>query len=362
MSFIQYAVESPSGTVRRSGVENSSLACKYGGTTKQTISSTTTVTKATGGKLMTGDLQFGSSANIACANKIMPADVVIKTSITSGQKYHIITSSGSWKVPPNVSHIKVFAVGGGCGGANYYRYSSSKLYMGSGGCGGYVNRAEWDVNPGEEFTCVVGAGGAGAGFSDGYSPTKPGSGGETSFTSSSHSLKAAGGIPAPGTSSTKWRISGEGGCGGGTGASYEYYSDGSEYRRGGDGGTNGSDNLYSSGAGYGQISHPGPNGETGNTTCDVDNVAYAGGGGGGGYSDRSDTQNDGRRKPGVGGTYGGGNGGGGRSSSHYTLSTVGTANSGGGGGGGGYRLDGTAPEGCSIGRDGGSGVIVVYWD
>tara|TARA_B110000858_G_C17759813_1_gene453948 strand:- start:209 stop:1561 length:1353 start_codon:yes stop_codon:yes gene_type:complete len=178
---------------------------------------------------------------------------------------------------------RLIAFGGGCGG-NYGTYPSDDMDGGSGGGGGMPTNAQqgdfdWRIMPGGNSTSGQGSNG-GLGFHDSGVDAAGGGGG---------------GAGKPGKRAVTGTIPGNGG----TGKSFNFYSN--------------------------------------------DLVYYAGGGGGG----------EGNTQSGVGGTGGGGNGAAGNDSTG-TLSTAGTINTGGGGGGGGSN-------GGSGGSSGGSGILMIRY-
>jgi hypothetical protein len=178
---------------------------------------------------------------------------------------------------------RLIAFGGGCGG-NYNIYPSDDMDGGSGGGGGSPSNAQqgdfdWRIMPGGNSTSGQGSNG-GLGFHQSGADAAGGGGG---------------GAGKPG----KRAVTGTIPANGGTGKSFNFYSN--------------------------------------------DLVYYAGGGGGG----------EGVSQSGVGGTGGGGNGAAGNDSAG-TLSTAGAINTGGGGGGGGSN-SGTG------GGSGGSGIIMIRY-
>jgi hypothetical protein len=178
---------------------------------------------------------------------------------------------------------RLIAFGGGCGG-NYNTYPSDDMDGGSGGGGGSPSNAQqgnfdWRIMPGGNSTSGQGSNG-GLGFHQSGVDAAGGGGG---------------GAGKPG----KRAVTGTIPANGGTGKSFNFYSN--------------------------------------------DLVYYAGGGGGG----------EGNTQSGVGGTGGGGNGAAGTDSTG-TLSTAGAINTGGGGGGGGSN-SGTG------GGSGGSGIIMIRY-
>lgn len=180
---------------------------------------------------------------------------------------------------------RLIAFGGGCGG-NYTGYPSDNMDGGSGGGGGSPSNAQqgnfdWRIMPGGNSTSGQGSNG-GLGFhSSGVDAAGGGGGG----AGNPGKRAVGGGSPAPGN--------------GGTGKSFNFYSN--------------------------------------------DLVYYAGGGGGG----------EGVSQFGTGGAGGGGNGAGGNDSTG-TLSTAGAINTGGGGGGGGSNSG-------AGGSSGGSGIVLIRY-
>lgn len=103
----------------------------------------------------------------------------------------VITSSGSWSVPDNISKIKVelWGASGGGGGANLNQYSYYYVNGGDGGSGGFM-ATELNVTPNQQFQITIGAAGtAGVNSYYGYGDTDGGNGGDSWFDY----LKAAGG-------------------------------------------------------------------------------------------------------------------------------------------------------------------------
>ena len=190
-------------------------------------------------------------------------------SAASGRQ--VLTSSGTFTVPANVRHIKVFMVGGGGDGGD------ADTKSGGGGGGGYPNTVGIDVSPGQQIGYAVGNRNSATVFG-GYS--------------------AAAGKRGDGNGN-----GGNGGAGGGA-----YGQDGGS--NGGNGGWNGDRS-----GGYG----------SGSAVRGPDGVYYSGGGGGGGTSSPA---------RGVGGETGGGMGGYPQASTQLS-NWNGDDNTGGGGGGAG---------------------------
>lgn len=192
-------------------------------------------------------------------------------SAASGRQ--VLTSSGTFTVPANVRHIKVFMIGGGASGNN-----SPGSIPGGGGGGGYPNTVAFDVSPGQTIGYAVGNGNS-----------------DTVFGS----YRAAHGKRRTGDD---YMCGGDGGAGGGA-----------EYSNGGSYGGNGASyaGRYAGGSGCGEAVK-GPDG-----------VYYSGGGGGGATA---------RSGWGDGGITGGGDGTWNSDNPHSEWWN-GKANTGGGGGG-----------------------------
>lgn len=105
-----------------------------------------------------------------------------------------ITSSGTFTVPSNVDKIFVWMCGAG-GGGSYGSYGVSITTIGKyGASSGFVVQLGLNVTPGQQFSVVIGAGGA-AGTS---SSPAGGKGGDTSFGS----YTAIGGTGSSGSDSS----------------------------------------------------------------------------------------------------------------------------------------------------------------
>lgn len=337
MSRVYFQLESPSGTVRRSGYVEVSLQVKQGGVVKQTISDTTTVTKSSGGKVANGDIQIGNSSVVPCNGKMLPNDMILRAILKSNGNYELFTASGTFVVPYGVTQITVFCVGGGAGGNSQWR-SPRDAYGGGGGGGGYTTQKTLSVTSGGSYSVVVGNGGAGGNESS--DTTAPGgAGGNSTFNGASCVANGAPQHKYDSTGTNRFRKGGDGGSGGGGGG---WASDaGSEHESStaGNGGTNGGNGGNGQSGGTGQ-------GTTTSFTFAGSSHLYAGGGGGGGIDDEYDTLF------GKGGEGGGGNGA--KYGGLWNWPTPGTANTGGGGGGGGYG-------GGANGAAGGKGIVVITW-
>ena len=243
--------------------------------------------------------------NFACIAEKCEQTLACDAAVGSKVTY---TGSGSWKVPGDVTSVRVLVVGGGGGGAKGH---------GNGGGSGHVRKGTYAVTPCETIAITVGTGGA---YNSGGQLSKFG-----------NQLTAQSGSAGQQNSSG----SGAGGSGGGGAGNSG---------AGGDGGSNGSSGqsgqTYGGGAGGnfdavtgGYYKHaamvPGAGGSKGSSS-------HAGGGGGGGVLIDGD----------------GGPGGNGAES----WSAKGGKGYGAGGGGGGYN----GPY--ANGGTGANGVVYIEWD
>lgn len=278
-------------------------------------------------------------------------------------KTEMITTSGTWTVPANISqyddvHITVFGAGGsgGMGVSGSLTAYVNGGYAGGGGGGG--QRASWTGRLTESsYTVTVGKGGTG--------PSSVGDGASGGATSFGTIVSASGGSGGKGAGEASHGGAGGSGGGGGGGHGLMSNSGGSGtygggggageteyYGRGGSGGTYGgggggtSARYLSDGAGKGGSSGTG---YAGGISYENENESssYYAGGGGGGYT--SSGINASRSTGGAGGS--------GQDTTALSLEftgtgTAGTASNRGGGGGGGYG--GNGGKG-SVGAGGGGG-------
>lgn len=270
----------------------------------------------------------------AASNSITATVITCATFTTAG--------TFSWVAPTGVTSVAVAAIGGGTGGSN-------NCYGGGGG-GGAVYKNGLSVTPGNSYTVVVGAGGAGRSSSINFG------GCQSSFNST---IIAYGGA-CGNTSGTNPGGSFTGGDGGYVGGAGRYYNCGGQ---GGRGATNGTDGQYYGtrggitqfGAGGTGNSGGGGGGAPATNCC-------SGGGGAGGAATFTSL---GAGAGGGGGYSGGGGGGGGGSLGNPSISTAGQAGfnacsrSGGaggfpGGGGGGRGNNGTGGAGAR-------GAVRIVW-
>ncbi|WP_414837764.1 glycine-rich domain-containing protein [Candidatus Nanosalina sp. VS9-1] len=266
------------------------------------------------------------------------------------EKIHYSTTGGStqWTPPSGVNSVDILLVGGGGGGG--------ADNGGGGGAGGIVYREGVSVDPSQDYSIDIGAGGAGGTQSG--TETAGENGGDTSafgFTA----LGGGGGAAGCGDSSVGSATDGGSG-GGGSGECHD--TPGSTVQNdttdglgnnGGMGDTGSGAGAGGGGAaepgedGYGAGGRPGDGGD-GKEYCIAGKcIYYAGGGGGGPENDIS-----------VEAGYGeGGLGGGGDGALGSAPPEDGVDGFGGGGGGMGY-----AGSDSHSGGDGGDGVVVIRYN
>ena len=262
--------------------------------------------------------------------------------------YHAFLSSGTFTPLKNLScDVLVIAGGGGAG-----------AYGGGGGAGGLLLHSAQSLIKETNYTCTVGAGGAGGVYS---TPIKGTNGGNSQFGSLTLSAGGGGGGTTQNANPGS-RVGLAGGSSGGSGASdggYGTVSSQSPSPSGqGFGGGDGSSQTYgmgggggggAGGAGVGGTYSTPATGGVGVSTYSSWGVATSTGqnisgtrwyaGGGGGYANY-----------GSGGSNPGGNGGGGAGDGNNGPVSPGIANTGGGGG-----------ATTNPGSLGGSGLIIVRY-
>jgi hypothetical protein len=141
-------------------------------------------------------IQAGQNITLT-GNGTTASPYVIKSTNNCPTGKITITTYQMWSVPAEVSKIKVelWGAAGGGGGAGAYSYSYYLNAGGNGGSGGYAQQ-ELNVMENQQFTVVIGAGGAAGTNAEYiypyyYGDTDGGNGGDTWFGSSG--IKAAGG-------------------------------------------------------------------------------------------------------------------------------------------------------------------------
>ena len=276
------------------------------------------------------------------------------------------TGSDTWTCPEGVTEIEVLTVAGGGGGAGYY-------YAAGGGAGGIVHDADYTVVPGVVYDLTVGAGGAGGGGSyngttgsdsvfnvnaegSGLALTAKGGGGGANGDSGNPSPQGTGLTGGSGGGAAAWPNNGAGGAsiqGSFSGAtSYGNAGGDTDYTGGSPDSNSGAGGGGGAGAVAGDASGAsggaGGAGQLFSTFTSYGVSGYFGGGGGGSSGSNSS----------VAIASGGSGGGGAGARYENTAAVAGTANTGGGGGGG-CHTSGSAAY--SLGKAGGSGVILIKY-
>jgi hypothetical protein len=252
----------------------------------------------------------------------------------------------SWTAPSNVTVIEVLVVAGGGGGG------CGNGRAGGGGGGGVIYNSSYPVIPGNTYTVVVGAGGAGQ--TNGATIPTNNQGGNSQFDQLIALGGGQGGNGTPTANSTASVAGGSGGSGGGGGGTQNY-----SYNSPGGNGTSGQG--YGGGTGvhiYGSWAGGGGGGGAGGPggTATIDNagnggpgltynisgssVVYGAGGGGAYFTGSSNY--------GVGGT-----GVGGANGNNTTTGGTGPANTGSGGGASGAT---TGPGGAGT-----AGIVIICY-
>ena len=341
------------------GLILSTITGQITGTPTAILTATDFTVTVTDGASQTSSKTFSLTVNAAAA---------------AGQIAYTTAGSYSYTAPAGVTSVSAVCVGGGGGGANYF---------GSGGAGGglaYLNNIE--VVPGNTYTVVVGAGGAGV--PSGNSPTlDPGTitaynGGTSSFSNGTITVSATGGQHGGGYARVAQPTAGvpagtfEGGGSGGTSeGNYSSSAPGnSSYMSSSGGGAGGYSGAGGKGAGSlsGSGSYIAATAGTGggggggaSMPTNTGSTAYGGSGGGGvgilgeGTSGSSGITDTTAASPDS--TMGGGGGSGGSAGSIPPNTNNGGAGGLYGGGGG----SGNGDSGTSVGGIGGSGAVRIIW-
>ena len=287
-------------------------------------------------------------------------------------KSEILTASGNWTVPDNVTSVRAVLISGGQGGLTGEKGEDGKQSNqggtggaggkgGEGGNGGRILQSTLNVNPGDTFAVSIGTGGAagvnGTDTTFGSLSTASGSSSPNGFTDPftevTYAAKGKNGMEGgKGGDGTKSETATRASNGadvlsfiGGQGGNYEYKKRES--------GTHAGKSGYAGGGGGGGAANGG-NGEDGNDGMVdwLDDITGNGPGyhcigGAGGDGGAANIPPEKESVPGQGGTGGAGGGGGGGGG--YPRGTVpsadwvGTGGSGGSGGPG-----GAAGDGCVI--------------
>ena len=276
-------------------------------------------------------------------------------------RYIELTESQNWVAPNNIKGNKVTLILGGGGGGG------GSGNFGGGGGSGYIAKKEITVTPGESYSVVIGAGGAGA--TDEDSPAG-GRGGTTSFGSHTSS----GGYGGSESSGGNGNAGGGGSYKGNGGNGYMYGGGGGGGSGGGNGGSISNPDGFGGGGGGGAYGGVGGSASTlgGNGGNGGPSAGWRGEEGADGTigTDLSPSLYPGRAfasflgKGGIAGNptagsingaTGGGGGGGHGGAGGASGNVVSNASSTGGGGGGGYGGNGGASGGHTGGGGGGYG-------
>lgn len=289
----------------------------------------------------------------------------------------IISSTGSWTVPPGISKIKAYAIGMGApgtgGGNGLQNLNTSGGYGGDGGAGGAGGGCAWGdvaVVPGQQIPVTIDAVNTLFGTyltaTAGVGRTNPGAGTvNAGVTNSGTATGGNGGSGAAwGASNQSYPLSGGGGGGGASGSPL------GAGKNGATGGVNSHPTYQPFGGGAGGWNTAGNLGNGGNATAIYRGAFNQ-------YSDlllmpcRSIISGQDGAVLGYGGGGGwmGGGGGGGGSSASVNNSCSGSVGiiggyGGGGGGGSGASMDGTTSGATKTGCAGGlagPGCVVIFW-
>ncbi|HEY6872582.1 MAG TPA: hypothetical protein VI298_07660 [Geobacteraceae bacterium] len=124
---------------------------------------------ANGDLVVNGNISVGTAITFADGSKQYSA----ASGVLNGMMRYATPGSYTFTVPAGVGKILFEAWGAGGGGGGYT--GTSYAVYGGGGGGGGQYRGSFAVTPGQTYTVIVGAGGAGSLHSNG------GNGGDTSF-------------------------------------------------------------------------------------------------------------------------------------------------------------------------------------
>lgn len=297
----------------------------------------------------------------------------------------VLTESGTWTVPENVTSIRAVLIGGGSGGSSGCEGEDGKSVYdggaggkggiaGAGGAGGKVYSVEMNVTPGTNYAVQIGVGGKGGVYSVDGSVAGT-SGVQTKFGSLSSENGSSSDIGfADPVNNQFYAQAGDDGIKGGDGGSggeANYTSDDSKVRTGKDGGN--------------ALGYAGGKGASGSVAKYDGQIGVSGGGGGGGAAmgnaggdgdvgRLSWTNFDTPEYQGSGWLAKGGAGGsGGNATIIPNMPTMlggggGGGHGGGGGGGGGltqavstWSHSGGSGGNGSSGGDGAPGCVLIYY-
>lgn len=294
----------------------------------------------------------------------------------------VLTQSGTWTVPENVTSARIVLIGGGQGGGSGVKgkkaegtNGGSGGMGGNGGSGGKIYIESMNVTPGTTYNYAVGSGGAGAAYS-GDASTAGADGANTTFGSLSSANGASSDVgyvdPVNGLIYAK---TGDKGISGGAGGNGGSASDTENMFKGSSG-----ENVAAYSGGIGREGRYGQHSSSGST---VYGLSTGGGGGGaamgsnggeGGYAWVEWTNFALPEYQGYGFLARGGNGGAGGSATIVPAmpsvrGTGGGGGHGGGGGGGGGTAQAVSDWGHnpgeggsgSSGGDGAPGCVLIYY-
>jgi len=253
---------------------------------------------------------------------------VCAASVPAPNQIYSIPGTYSWTVPPCVTNVIVQAWGGGGGGGGIASFGVSCgicSYVeacsagGGGGGGGFVSRT-YNVNPGEVYTIVVGAGGTGGPNSNSATATARDGGNGNNSTFSGPATLVPGTLTAVGGN-------------GGNGARTVHSGSTPDHQ-----GNNGIPGTGGSGL-NGTLTYTGGTGAVGMHSASCWDLSGGGGGGAGNTANGGVAQTlvcFGGQAGGTGGSSGGGTGGNGRADTGISTQSFDgfTGNAIGGGGGG----------------------------
>lgn len=336
------------------------------------------------------------SADITVSGKLAAEESVLIDYFPpdiSVQEYYdtveVLTESGTWTVPENVTSIRAVLIGGGSGGSsgcegedgeNTYSGGAGGKggIAGASGAGGKVYSVEMNVTPGTNYAVQIGAGGKGGVYSAGGSVAGT-SGVQTKFgsLSSENGSSSDIGFADPVNNQFYAQAGDDGikGGDGGNGGEANYTSDDSKVRAGKDGG-----NALGYAGGKGAS---GSAAKSGSSSGGQIGVSGGGGGGGAAMGNAGGDGNTGRLEwtqfdtteyHGYGWLAKGGAGGSGCSATIIPntptmLGCGGGGGHGGGGGGGGgltqavstWGHSGGSGGNGSSGGDGAPGCVLIYY-
>ena len=294
----------------------------------------------------------------------------------------VLTESGTWTVPENVTSARIVLIGGGQGGGSGVKGKKAEGTNGgaggmggNSGSGGKIYIESMNVTPGTPYNYAVGSGGAGAAYSGDASATGV-DGTDTTFGSLSSANGASSDVgyvdPVNGLIYAK---TGDKGISGGAGGNGGSASDTENMFKGSSG-----ENVAAYSGGIGREGRYGQHSSSGST---VYGLSTGGGGGGaamgsnggeGGYAWVEWTNFDLPEYQGYGFLARGGNGGAGGSATIVPAmpsvrGTGGGGGHGGGGGGGGGTAQAVSDWGHnpgeggsgSSGGDGAPGCVLIYY-